>query len=177
MSPEMIDLNSLKSPLFVGLSSDQQRALLQHFEIKTYEEGDVIIKEGEVTPVLGVILSGTARVTKDLLQQSRNLSALGPGAVFGEMSFFQGLPHSATVIAEEKFETLEITKAKFQSMSDSPCGVSCQLSINLLNIVSDRLRHMDQWVCELLSEFEANSKRHQEWIQFRNQLYTNWNFA
>jgi len=41
---------------------------------------------------------------------------LGPGALFGEMSLVTGLPRTATILANEEVELLEISKEAFTAL-------------------------------------------------------------
>jgi hypothetical protein len=46
-----------------------------------------------------------------------------------------------------------------------------KIATNIARVLSDRLRKMDEWTCELV-ERDCDGRRHKEWQDFRSKLYT-----
>ena len=82
-------------PLFQSLSKKALRSLVQAATETEIRSGKTLVREGEFSRHLYVILRGTAEVTR----KGRKLRELVPGDFFGEMAFLSGAPRSATVTA------------------------------------------------------------------------------
>lgn len=74
------------------------KQLSQH-ETQIFEDGDVVVREGEETREMFVIREGEVEIRKRVGGHEVQLAVLGRGAFFGEMSLLEGLPRSATVVA------------------------------------------------------------------------------
>lgn len=107
--------------------------------IKTVEEGTVIIQEGDESESLYWLKSGLLIVVKQDPNDEGKVITLGninPGELFGEMSFLDKGPRSATVKALANSEILEIPKKKYYDMlMDQPKWMQ-----NLIQNLVDRLR-------------------------------------
>ena len=82
-------------PLFQSMSKKALRSLVQAATEADIPAGKALVREGEFTRHLYVILRGTADVTR----KGKKLNELVPGDFFGEMAFLSGAPRSATVTA------------------------------------------------------------------------------
>ena len=68
---------------------------------ETYKPGDVIVKEGSHGAAVYVLSSGKVEISKILQDKRIVLDILGPGDMFGEMSYLDPAPRSATATAIE----------------------------------------------------------------------------
>jgi CRP/FNR family transcriptional regulator len=84
-------------------------------EQEDYEAGEVIFKEGSHGAAVYVISSGKVEISKIVQGKKRVLEIFGPGDVFGEMSFIDPAPRSATAIALED-TTLELVDKDYLDM-------------------------------------------------------------
>ncbi len=73
--------------------------LIDLFTSSVYGGGDPVVREGEQSEGLHVVLSGAVRVSKVEDSDALTLAELGPGQVFGEISLIQQNPAMATVSA------------------------------------------------------------------------------
>jgi CRP/FNR family cyclic AMP-dependent transcriptional regulator len=67
-----------------------------------------LFREGDPPDAMYVIKSGRLAVTKNKLNSEINLAELGPGAMVGEMSFFDQKPRSANVKATKDSEVIAL---------------------------------------------------------------------
>lgn len=68
---------------------------------ETYEAGEVIFKEGSYGKTVYLVSSGRVEVSKMAGGKRVIVETLGPGAIFGMMTFIDPSPRSATAIALE----------------------------------------------------------------------------
>jgi len=68
---------------------------------ETYEAGEVIFKEGSHGKTVYLISSGTVEISKMTRGKKVVVETLGPGAIFGMMTFIDPSPRSATATALE----------------------------------------------------------------------------
>jgi CRP/FNR family cyclic AMP-dependent transcriptional regulator len=98
---------------------------------ETHEAGDVIVKEGSHGSAVYVVSSGKVEISKMVQGKKVVLDILGPGDVFGEMSYLDPAPRSATVIALEDtvLELLDrnFLDREFNQISSDFRGILCSV--------------------------------------------------
>lgn len=101
-------------PLFSSFSDAQLGALLNYAQFRKYPRGTYIVRTGEETDALYIILSGRVKVLIPN-EEGREviLTTMGPNEFFGEMGMLDDQPRSASVEAVEPCEMLRISKAGF----------------------------------------------------------------
>jgi CRP-like cAMP-binding protein len=108
----VLDKLLVVSPLFGVLSDVDRVEILNDFKLKSYNDGDLVIKEGENGDALFLVKQGKAKVTtlesgnKELV-----LAGLKEGDFFGEVSLITGKPRTATISADGPLELMELSKS------------------------------------------------------------------
>jgi len=77
-------------------------------EILSFEDGEIIAREGDETRDMYVVQQGTVDVYKRIAGEDVLLAVLTRGSFFGEMSLLESLPRSATVRARGPTRLLAI---------------------------------------------------------------------
>jgi len=132
--------------LFRPIPHDGLRRLADRGVLRRFTPGQTLMRQGETSQTMYVILSGAVRVDRSLPdERSVNLAELGPGDVVGEMGLLDRAPRSATVTAVEDTETLEIHATLLAVVLIENPAVSAAL----LRILSRRLRSADELVEEM----------------------------
>ena len=163
-------------PIFQGFTYDEYESVLSLLEQKSYRNRDVILHEGESERSLWILVKGTCEVVKlNKGNSERLLATLEAGAVFGEMSFFQAAPHSATVRASAEVEVMRLTREKYDQLYLFCPQASYKIAICVVSLMAQRLRSMDDWVCNFIERAEGADHR-EEWHDFRSKLYADWQF-
>jgi len=144
-------------------------------ERREFASGDAIIREGEQDQALWILLSGECEVVRARDEDGeQQLATIEPGGIFGEMSFLKPAPHSATVRALCDVEVARITPDAFEELRDeSPSAAYCIL-MNLVMLLSDRLRTMDERIGAVIEHTPQD--RQKEWHDFRARLFAGWDF-
>lgn len=139
-----------KNALFASLSPREMDWLCRVGEMCSSSPGDVLIQEGDPTTELYVILTGQAEVSvTDKLGGRMDLAVLKSGDHFGEMSFIDGQPRSATVVAMKESRMLRIPRREFQTM----IGQHPQIVFSLMRGLSATIRKMTHQLEDLVFMF------------------------
>jgi len=100
-----------KAALFARLPEDQRQRLVDASNERRYAPGETIVEEGERSSSMFLIESGSVSVSiQGAMGESRDLTVLGAGAAFGEISLLTGEPRTATVRAVSETTLVEIDK-------------------------------------------------------------------
>ena len=107
--------NILKSvPLFSSFTDAQLASLLPAVQHRSFPRNAYIVRAGEETDALYIILSGRVKVLiPDAEGHEVILSVMGPHDFFGEMGLLDDQPRSASVETLEPCEMLRISKSGF----------------------------------------------------------------
>jgi CRP-like cAMP-binding protein len=73
-------------------------------EVQSFEDGEIVVREGEETREMFIIRVGRVEILKQVGGHEVRLAVLERGSFFGEMSLLEGLPRSATARAVGKTE-------------------------------------------------------------------------
>ena len=112
---------------------------------KDYQDGDIIVREGETGNCMYEIQSGKVEILRDKEGQEVKLAVLGPGNFFGEMSIFEREVRSATVRAQGPVRALTVDKKTLLTrISADPT-----LAFRLLEKLSGRIRELDKEIVQL----------------------------
>lgn len=110
--------------LFARLSDAELRPLAHIAESRHWDAGDVVCKQGEAGAELYVIREGRLRVQVAKGQDLENglpgatVATLEKGQVFGEVALLDGAPRSASVVAIDDCETLQISGDALDELLD-----------------------------------------------------------
>jgi HD-GYP domain-containing protein (c-di-GMP phosphodiesterase class II) len=85
---------------------------------RRFRAGEVVFNEGDAGHSLHVVRRGHLKVVRPTHDDRLVLDKVEPGEAFGELAVLNSAPRSASVIAIEDCETLEITKADFERVLD-----------------------------------------------------------
>jgi len=107
-----------KVPLLKDLSSYQRATIADALEPANFQEGDVIIKQGEEGDIFYIVEEGECIIT-----QTRNLNGqdskpiemmrIGPGDYFGEVALLKNQGRAANVIAKTDVKCLQMNRKDF----------------------------------------------------------------
>jgi cAMP-dependent protein kinase regulator len=100
------------STLFSSFERESLIEILTSTELHSYDEGDIIVTEGEQGTSLFSIVGGTVKVfTRTDDGANLPLAELGPGDFFGEVSLLSGKPRTATITARTEVTAIELDRA------------------------------------------------------------------
>jgi CRP-like cAMP-binding protein len=120
-----------RTPLFAGCSKAELRALASSADELDLREGTVVTREGRPGREFFVLVSGTARVTKD----GKAIAELGAGDWFGEIALLTDSPRTATITATSPLDVLVITDRRFRNVVETMPSIA----LKILASLADRL--------------------------------------
>lgn len=181
MNSDRIPLKTLQQiPAFHNLNESECHQLVEIAQEKTFFPGERVLEQGKSSQYLWILFEGQCEVIKESVHDGDVvLDKLEPYSLFGEMSFFSPAPHSATVVAKTAVRLLSIARADYDDLIRDHCWAAYKLAYNVIESVSARLRHMDDWVGQLVTQHDAPEQHTNghptEWGQFRQKMFETWN--
>lgn len=132
----------LKSvPLFSQFSDAQLSQLMTGMQHRSYPRNSFILRAGEETDALYIVLSGRVKVLiPDEEGHEVILSIIGPHEFFGEMGLLDDQSRSASVETLESCEMLRLSKAGFTGILKDNFDLAMLIIQNLVK----RLREADR---------------------------------
>ena len=100
------------APLFQPFSKSDRRDLVQKFRSREAKKGEPVIREGQRSDGMYVILSGEVDVTVG----AAKVASLKEGDVFGEMSLLTKAPATATVTTARRTSLLRLPREDFDTL-------------------------------------------------------------
>ncbi len=126
---------------FESMEESELRFLAEHLQREHYTPGQRIVEENMAGKGLYLIVGGEVKVIKERQDaDSLILAVLRPGDFFGEMSLFDGGPHSAPVIAGTDTELLILERDDFLKLMETDPIASLKITVRVAKVLSFRLR-------------------------------------
>ncbi len=138
--------------LFGGVSDESLDALSAHLETVTAAPGEVVMREGEHSREMFVVIGGELEV----LRRSRGgaegrVAVLGPGSWVGEMSILDVQPRSATVRAVSPCVLVKLRAEDLDALYRRDMKSHLLIVLNIARELSRRLRVADGMIAGFLS--------------------------
>jgi CRP/FNR family transcriptional regulator len=135
-----------KAPLFNGLPAEQIEEMVQICLDQKFEKGRELFSEGNKAKGFYLLLSGKVKIYK-LSPEGKEqiLHIFERGEIFGEAPVFAGGSYPANAAAIEQSRALFFPRASFIDL----IGREPAIALNLLSILSQRLRRFTQLVEDL----------------------------
>lgn len=130
-----------KAAIFDRLSGEDLAPLARVAEVECHGTGDPIFSEGEVGDSLYVIVRGRVGIQRE----GETLASLGPGEAFGEMAVLDASARSATALALEDTELLQIGSEEFYEVLHE----QAEIAEGVIRVLTRRLRETDETLARL----------------------------
>lgn len=139
------------SPWAHDLDFSQLAVLGEYFNYYSIPAKTIVIQEGQRNEYFCLICEGSIDIFKEnTAGEIKFIQKLGPGKTFGEMSFFDNTPCSATVVTRESVCLLSISQSAFKNLCQQSSPIALQLTLNLMNHLSHRLRQTTGKLIDLI---------------------------
>jgi len=130
--------------IFEGLEIPERVGMLESSERRDCKDGDIVIEEGARNVAIYAILDGEVKVMLGLGDKSVEVACLGPGAIFGEMSFLSHTTASASIVAAGDVELICVSHEHIAGMIERDPGFAGRFYHSLARTLAERLRIANQ---------------------------------
>jgi CRP-like cAMP-binding protein len=118
-------------PILAVLKEKDREEILRDARRRTFAPGEVVVREGDSSLNLFIVLSGHAR-----LQHAEGaMPDMGPGTFFGELGIIEQHPRTATVVAVDELTCLLLPAWEFRSLLDE----HPEMAVPMLRVLIARL--------------------------------------
>jgi CRP-like cAMP-binding protein len=122
------------------LEPGEENALLAAAPLRSLASDEVVFDQNTPLRAIFLIEDGSVRVERQDRGAMIPIAILGAGEFFGEMSFVDGTPTSARVIADEPTRLRVIDTGTVDAMSRADPAFSGRLYRSIAAILAERLR-------------------------------------
>ena len=154
---------------FQDLDDREIRLLNDVCRLETYATGSVVIAEGSRRDNFYIIQEGLVSVFKHYHQPERSLLAeLGRGDLFGELSFIDDQPRSATVVTKAASRMLAIHKKDFMRLMESNLSIAYAVmrsTAKMIRIFNDNYVSILKSRNRELEKMNARLKEYQDHLE------------
>ena len=140
------------------LTLEDYGILMEKAQIASYQQHDVILREGRLSQAIYLVRKGIVRVERAASGRDVAIAFLQPGEVFGEMSFLERIPTSAAIIAQEDVEVCILNEQNLYSLLTSVPGLSDRFYQSLAHNLSHRLRQANSLIAHLMRRVQVCPK-------------------
>ena len=121
-----------------GRSREDWSRLARHADRVRFRAGEDLVRAGEVDRSLYVVLAGRLEAAVG------GAAPIGAGSVFGELTFLDGLPRSATVRATADGEALRLSFDAFETLAARHPDLGRAILLDLGRIAALRVRRLTE---------------------------------
>ncbi len=114
MMPLVLDVKNLSDFFMHFVEENQMQDYIGEYERVFFEEGEYIIRAGELGEKAYIIIEGEADVK--LPEKDIVIDQLSRGDVFGELALIFDEPRAADIVATSEMQVMALTKASFDDM-------------------------------------------------------------
>lgn len=140
---QALSRESGSSEFLADLGDGDWARLLKATKLRKVGPREPILKAGDSERHLMILVDGRAEVLVDRADGTRQqVAVLEAGTVFGEQSFLDGLPRSATVTAMAECQLRSLSRKDFQGWSAQEPAIACALLGDLGRVLSLRARSL-----------------------------------
>lgn len=127
--------------IFADLDENQLRTLIEYAETINVRPFSQIIRRGETgeNAIFGV-LEGEFRSSITIEGKECPLATLGPGSIFGEISFIDRAPHAADVFSNTESVLVKFTSACFENIMRDESKLALAFMLGLTKSLAGRVR-------------------------------------
>lgn len=120
----------------------------ENTKVRTYQAGQELFQEGEPGSAMFILLQGRIELRKKVSGGEQLLKAVEtPNDFFGEMAVLDDRPRSATAVATEASNVLEVDPAAFEQLVVS----NGKFAMKIIKVLSERIRASNKVMGELVA--------------------------
>jgi CRP-like cAMP-binding protein len=137
------------TPLLANFNANELTLLSSFGDSRSYQPGDVVIRQGDENDYLYLVLKGKLEVLQEVDDVDQVVAELEAGDSLGEVSIFDPGPASATVRAGSDSEVWLITRESLERLHSANPKVAYRLLTRITTCLSKRMRDMNDKLVDL----------------------------
>lgn len=136
----------MSSPLFNGLNEEEVSRFLALAETRRYKKGDVIFLRTEFIHAVGIVTSGSVRVSKDTDDKAYIVNTIHSGGMLGVSSVFSHRSvYSTALTADSDCEIVFFCEELIKNM----CEKDIRITENYIRFLTDRILFLNDKIRSL----------------------------
>ena len=135
------------SPLLEGFTDAELEVLAGSMDLVRFAKGKHVFEQDAEGGPLFVIYSGQVGVMRKTSKEKtreRLLAVVGAGDCVGEMALADGGSRSATVVALEDVEALQLSSESYLAMREGDPKLAIKMALGIFRLLSKRLRQINK---------------------------------
>jgi small-conductance mechanosensitive channel len=128
-------------PIFTPLSDEELHKLARASKDRIFAPGEAIVRRGREGNSMFVITRGTVDIQVPQGGETKTVNTLRESDYFGEMSLLTGEPRTATVVAAEETQVLQINKSALKPIFEA----NPELVDSICRMVEERKQVLDEF--------------------------------
>lgn len=143
-----------ESYLAQGLTEDQLRHLYAIAELRTFSDGEPIVRQFDESKDLLILASGRANI---LTVVGEPIGSIKPGMPVGEMSFLDDKPRSVSVVSCGDSQVIVFPAEPLKEIFEQRPDIALKAVLNISKILCARLRAANNNIAALLAMDESDA--------------------
>lgn len=133
--------------LFIGLTEKDLDDIATIMETETFQEGELIITEGdEGNKDFYILVEGSvvAMIETKKEEDGANIHVMKEGQIFGELSLVSDTPRSATIKATSEVKVLRMPKMFFDKLAEVNNHLGMVIYRNMAKTLAHRIKNTNK---------------------------------
>ncbi len=120
---------------------DEVEVIARYLSLQVFESGELIFRQGDHQNYMAFIVDGAVDIVKESADSLEKIVVtLSQRTHFGEMSFVDDEPRSATAMARTDTTLLVLSSINFETLIDEHPKLGIKILRNIAKLISKRLR-------------------------------------
>ena len=120
---------------------EEIETIARYMSVQPFKKGDHVFRQGERQDFMAFIVEGRIDIIKESADQLETIVVtLQPSTYFGEMSFVDEEPRSASAVAREDAMLLFLSTQNFERITVEHPKLAIKILRNIAKLISQRLR-------------------------------------
>ncbi|MCK5237134.1 MAG: cyclic nucleotide-binding domain-containing protein [Deltaproteobacteria bacterium] len=149
----MVDAKLLRNiTFFAELDDKELECIAGVMKLKEFKIGDTVFNDNEKGEDMYIIKKGEVKACKTAPDgELFTLTLMKEGDIFGEMSFLDGRPHSATIIAIGDLEVFVVNRDDFEGIVETSPWAVYKFLRNVVFSIHSIVRGMNTRYVEMIN--------------------------
>lgn len=135
--------------VFRGLEPEQIGRVAHLIETKTFDGGEIIVRQFDRNFDLMIVMEGSAAIKSF---SGETIAEVGPGSLIGEMSLIDDQPRSATVTAIGPTKVVVLPYDGLKVVLEQDSSIAAKVVLNIAKVLVQRLRTTNMQLDAALSK-------------------------